>query len=139
MGTERPARGQWRAWYAHCDSLVHQHLSREDKAGTFARRLQREGESLRALLDVRGVEATQNIAARAHRCGGMWRKRTPGTGSEQGHRLVERVLSLRYTCRIRGRPTFPLLVEAVSGLFRGESPDLHWITPHEALPVPSTP
>jgi transposase len=52
---------------------------------------------------------------------------------------VERVLSLRHTCRIRGRPTFPMLVEAVSCLFKGEKPDLSWIIPHEFLPVPSTP
>jgi hypothetical protein len=27
----------------------------------------------------------------------------------------------------------------VSCLCKGERPDLHWITQHEALPVPSTP
>jgi transposase len=69
----------------------------------------------------------------------MWRKRSQGTCSEKGHRWVERVLSLRHTCRIRGRPTFSLLVEAVSCLFKGESPDLSWITQHACLPVPATP
>ena len=139
MGTERPTVGQWRAWYARFDALVHQHLSREDKAGTFARRLHREGESLWTFLDVPGVEATNNIAERAHRFGVMWRKRSQGTCSEKGNRWVERVLSLRHTCRIRGRPTFPLLVEAVSCLFKGERPDLSWITQHECLPVPAIP
>gem|GEM_PF-2326860 len=76
---------------------------------------------------------------RAHRFGVLWRKRSQGTCSEKGNRWVERVLSLRHTCRIRGRPTFPLLVEAVSCLFKGEKPDLSWITSHESLPVPSTP
>jgi len=52
---------------------------------------------------------------------------------------VERVLSLRHTCRIRGRPTFPMLVEAVSCLFKGEKPDLSWITQHASLPLPSAP
>jgi transposase len=118
---------------------VHQHILREDKAGTFARRLQREGESLWTFLDVRGVEATNNIAERAHRFGVLWRKRSQGTCSEKGNRWVERVLSLRHTCRIRGRPTFPLLVEAVSCLFKGESPDPRWITQYECLPVPATP
>jgi hypothetical protein len=51
---------------------------------------------------------------------------------------VERVLSLRHTCRIRGRPTFPILVDAVSCLFKGEKPDLSWLTQHESLLVPST-
>ena len=40
---------------------------------------------------------------------------------------------------IRGRPTFPMLVEAVACLFKGEKPDLRWITQRKSLPVPSTP
>ena len=139
MGTERPTVGQWRAWYARFRALVNQYTTRPDKAGTFARRLEREGESLCVFLDVQGVEATNNIAERAHRFGVLWRKRSQGTCSEKGNRWVERVLSLRHTCRIRGRPTFPLLVEAVSCLFKGERPDLSWITQHESLLVPSTP
>jgi hypothetical protein len=41
----------------------YQHSPCEDKAGTFARRLQREGESLGTFLDVYGVERVY------HRCG----------------------------------------------------------------------
>jgi transposase len=44
MATERPTVGQWRAWYARFTHLLSQQAPREDKAGTFARRLQREGE-----------------------------------------------------------------------------------------------
>jgi transposase len=139
MGTERPTVGQWRAWYARFRALVNQHTAREDKAGTFARRLEREGESLWVFLDVQGVEATNNIAERAHRFGVLWRKRSQGTRSEKGNRWVERILSLRHTCRIRGRPTFPTLVESVACLFKGEKPDLSWITQREPLPAPSTP
>src|SRR5262245_52464855 len=47
-------------------------------------------------------------------------------------------LSLCHTYRIRGRPTFPLLVDAVSCLFNGEKPEVTWITQHASLPVPST-
>ena len=139
MGTERPTVGQWRAWYARFRHLLRQHTAREDTAGTFARRLAREGESLWVFLDVPGVDATNNVAERAHRFGVLWRKRSQGTCSEKGNRWVERVLSLRHTCRIRGRPTFPLLVDAVSCLFKGERPDLSWLTQHESLPVPFTP
>ena len=73
MGTERPTVGQWRAWYARFRALVNQHTAREDKAGTFARRLEREGESLWVFLDVQGVEATNNIAERPLRCGTYYR------------------------------------------------------------------
>jgi transposase len=86
-----------------------------------------------------GVEATHNIAEHAHRFGVMWRKRSQGTCSEKGNRWAERVLALRHTCRIRGQPTFPLLVEAVICLCKGKGPDLRWITRRESLPVCSTP
>jgi transposase len=62
MGMERPTVGQWRAWYARFRHLLRQHTAREDKAGTFARRLAREGESLWVFLDVPGVDATNNAA-----------------------------------------------------------------------------
>ena len=139
MGRERPTVGQWRAWYARFCALLTQHTTREDKAGTFARRLKREGESLWAFLDVEGVEATKNMAERAHRFGVMWRKRSQGTCSDKGNRWGERVLSLRHTCRMRGRPTVPILVEAVSCLFQGQGPALSWITQHEPMLVSSTP
>jgi transposase len=139
MGTERPTVGQWRAWYARCRHLLRQHTARAEKAGTFARRVARAGESVGVVLDVPGVDATNNVAERAHRCGVLWRKRSQGTCSAKGNRWVERGLSLRHTCRRRGRPTFPLLVDAVSCLCTGEMPALSWLTPHESLPVSSTP
>jgi transposase len=42
MSTERPTVGQWRAWYARFRHLVSSTTGRLDKAGTFARRLDRE-------------------------------------------------------------------------------------------------
>jgi transposase len=139
MGTERPTVWQWRAWYARFWHLLRQHTIREDKAGTFAQRLAREGESLWIFLDVPGVESTNNVAERAHRFGVLWCKRRQGTCSDKGNRWVERALSLRHTCRIRGRPTFPLLVEAVVCLFKGETPDLAWITHHESMGASPSP
>jgi hypothetical protein len=45
-GTECPTVRQWRAWYAGCRYLLSQHTAREDRAGTFAWRWARAGESL---------------------------------------------------------------------------------------------
>jgi transposase len=70
---------------------------------------------------------------------GQWRAWSARFCHEKGNRWVERLLSVRHTYRIRGRPTFPLPVEAVSCLFNGETPDLSWITPHGSLPVCATP
>ena len=53
-------------WQARFRALINQHAAREDKAGTFARRLDREGKALWVFLDIQGVEATNNIAERAH-------------------------------------------------------------------------
>jgi hypothetical protein len=57
----------------------------------------------------------------------MWRvvAQTPPRDMQwKGNRWVEQVLSLWHTCRLRSRPTVPLLVEAISCLFTGEKPDL---------------
>jgi transposase len=133
MSTARPTVGQWRAWHARFRHLISSTIGRLDQAGTFARRLDREQEALWLFLDLPGIDATNNVAERAHRFGVMWRKRTRGTYSEKGNRWVERVLSFRQTCRIRGRPTFPLLVEAMKCRFKGITPDLRWITHQEPL------
>jgi hypothetical protein len=34
---------------------------------------------------------------------------------------------LRETCRLRGIPTFPVLVDAVTCSFNGQPPDVSWI------------
>jgi hypothetical protein len=64
---------------------------------------------------------------RALRFAVLWRKLMHGTYSEKGDRWVERILSLRETCRLRGIPTFPILVEAVTCAFKGRHPDTSWI------------
>jgi len=50
-----------------------------------------------------------------------------GTYNAKGDRWVERILSLRETCRLRSRPTFPVLVHAVTCYFNGQPPDVSWI------------
>ena len=50
-----------------------------------------------------------------------------GSYNEKGARWAERLLSLRETCRLRGRPTFPVLVDAVTCAFNGQQPDVSWI------------
>src|SRR5262245_55092903 len=50
-----------------------------------------------------GVEPTNNAAERALRHAVLWRKGSGGTDSQRGSRFVERVLSVRATCRQQGR------------------------------------
>ena len=105
MAKAPPTGGAWRAWYARLCRLIDQYHDRQDDAGKFARRLLREMDSLWVFLAQQGVEPTNNRAERALRYGVLWRKRSLGTASEKGNRWVERILSLRETCRVQARST----------------------------------
>src|SRR5262245_17998621 len=99
-----PGAADWlpSTWYARRCRLIDQYHDRQDEAGRFARRLLREMDSLWVFLAYHGVEPTNNRAERALRFGVLWRKRSLGTASDKGNRWVERILSLRETCRLQG-------------------------------------
>jgi transposase len=125
--TAPPTAGEVQTWYARMVHLLACHRHRRDEAGTFARTLEREMGVLWTFVVEEGVEPTNNRAERALRFAVLWRKIMQGTYNEKGDRWVERILSLRETCRLRGIPTFPILVEAVTCHFNGQHPDVSWI------------
>jgi transposase len=125
--TAPPTSGDVQTWYARMVHLIGQYRHRHDDAGTFARTLDREMGALWTFVVEEGVEPTNNRAERALRFAVLWRKMMQGTYNAKGDRWVERILSLRETCRLRGIPTFPVLVEAVTGYFNGRHPDVSWI------------
>jgi transposase len=127
MATAPPTGGEWRAWYARLCKWIDHYHDRADEAGRFARRLLREMDSLWVFLAQHGVEPTNNRAERAWRFGVQWRKRSLGTASAKGNRWVERILSLKETCRLHARSTYQVLVDAVASLFTNQQPDLTWI------------
>jgi transposase len=127
MATAPPTGGEWRAWYARLCKLIDQYHARTDDAGRFARRLLREMDSLWVFLAQHGVEPTNNRAERALRFGVLWRKRSLGTASDKGNHWVERILSLKETCRLHARATYTVLVDAITNFFHGQQPDLSWI------------
>jgi transposase len=122
--TAPPTSGEVQMWYARMVHLLRQYRPRRDEAGTFARTLERELGALWTFVVEAGVEPTNNRAERALRFAVLWRKLMQGTYNEKGDRWVERILSLRETCRLRGIPTFPVLVEAVTCYFNGQHPDV---------------
>jgi transposase len=122
-----PTAGDVQTWYARMVHLLACHRQRRDEAGTFARTLEREMASLWTFVVEEGVEPTNNRAERALRFAVLWRKMMQGTYNAKGDRWVERILSLRETCRLRGKPTFPVLVDAVTCYFNGQQPDVSWI------------
>lgn len=125
--TAPPTGGAWRAWYARLCRLIDQYHDRPDDAGRFVRRLLRAMDSLWVFLVQHGVDPTNNRAERALRFGVLWRKRSHGTASEKGNRWVERILSLKETCRLQAQSTYTVLVDAVTKLFIGQPPDLTWL------------
>jgi transposase len=48
------------------------------------------------------------------------------TNEKEDHWL-ERILSVRETCRLRAVPTFSVLVDAIACYFNGQHPDVSWI------------
>jgi transposase len=122
-----PTAGEVQTWYMRMVHLLNQYGGRQDEAGTFARTLEREMASLWTFVVEQGVEPTNNRAERALRFAVLWRKIRQGSYNAKGDRWVERILSLRETCRLRGRPTFPVLVHAVTCSFNGQHPDISWI------------
>ena len=122
-----PTAGEVQTWYARLVHLLHQSHARQDEAGKFARTLERELGALWTFVVEKDVDPTNNRAERALRFAVLWRKLMQGTYNEKGDRWVERILSLRETCRLRGIRTFPVLVDAVACSFNGQHPDVSWI------------
>jgi len=50
----------------------------------------------------------------------MWRKISYGTQTEHGNRLVERLLSIRETCRLQGRRLHNYLTAAITADLNGQ-------------------
>ena len=122
-----PDPKQWSDFYTFFLFTVSLWESDETDAGKLSRQLIREIDNLWVFLNHEGVDPTNNRAERALRFGVIWRKRSLGTQSEKGNHWVERILSLKETCRLKAKPTFPVLVDCVKSFFKNALPDLSWI------------
>lgn len=67
-----------------------------------------------------GVEATNNRAERALRHAVLWRKTSTGTQTEHGDRFVERILSIRETCRLNRKRLHPYLISVHTARLTGQ-------------------
>ncbi len=122
-----PTKGQLQAFYARICRMIALYRDSKSEAGKFARSIEGHFDSLFTFLWEEGVEPTNNHAERTIRYAVLWRKRSLGTQSDKGCRWVERILSLRQTCRLQNRSTFATLTEAFASYFKEQPPDLEWI------------
>ncbi len=126
--TKPPTQKQWTNFFSRLVMLLILYETADDDAGRLARSIAGQMSSLWVFLDQEGVEPTNNRAERALRFAVLWRKRSNGTQSDKGDRWVERILSLKQTCRMRSMSPFPILAGAIDAFFKEQKPDLRWIT-----------
>ena len=132
MAKAPPEIKEWNAFYQRLMGIFWLNDKRNDEAGKLVRHLIREVDSLWTFMDSQGVEATNNRAERSLRFPVMYRKRSFGTRQKCGERFIERILSLRQTCRIqiiRACLIFPTTIE-LSGRSRFYQMKLFWYIFH---------
>lgn len=122
-----PTERKWTVFYSELLLNLLLFESADDDAGRLSRSILGEMDSLWVFLEENGVEPTNNRAERALRYGVLWRKRSNGTQSDKGNRWVERILSVKQTCRIKSQAMFPILVDAISAYFKEQQPDMIWL------------
>lgn len=132
MANAPPSKLQWNAFFARLCRLIALYRDHESEAGTFARRIEKEMDNLFVFLSEKGVDPTNNYAERMLRFGVIWRKRSYGSNSDKGCRWIERILSVRHTCRLRKRSTFEVLTEALDCYFKDQNPDIDWLKATQA-------
>jgi transposase len=98
---------------------IHQLLAqgsrcRDQKTRRFCAGLLKHERAFWTFTLVPGVPATNNTAERSLRGPVIWRKTSGGTQTYNGDRLVERLLSMRETCRLQGRRLHTYLTAAIT-------------------------
>ena len=122
-----PGTRKWNNFYTRFLQLLMLHDDLENEAGKLTRSLISVMDSLWVFLDEQGVDPTNNRAERALRFGVIWRKRCFGSQSDKGDRWVERILSLKETCRLQSKSSFNVLTDLVKAYFKEQKPNLAWI------------
>lgn len=99
--------------------------SRDERTARFACGLLGLWPALWTFTRVPGVTPTNNTAERALRHAVIWRKTSHGTQTDHGNRLVERLLSIRETCRLNGTRPHEYLTHLIEASRQGQpSPSL---------------
>ena len=91
------------------------------RTANFATGLLEEYEALWTFCDVGDlqIDPTNNAAERAVRHAVLMRKLQGGTQSDRGSRWIERIQSVRETCRLQQRPVLAWLTHAATAAHHG--------------------
>jgi transposase len=94
---------------------------RHERTASFATGLLEEYEALWTFADVPdlAIDPTNNAAERAVRHAVLMRKIQGGTQSQRGSRWIERIQSVRETCRLQGQPVLAWLIRAATAAHHG--------------------
>ena len=84
------------------------------KTRRFCAGLLDEYDALWTFCEVPGIDPTNNAAERAVRHGVLLRKIQLGTQSDNGNRWIERICTVRETCRLQGRSALGYLQDAAT-------------------------
>jgi transposase len=93
---------------------------RDPQTARFCTGLLDRYDALWTFTRIAGVPATNNTAERALRHGVLWRKTSYGTQTDHGNRAVERLLTIRETCRLQRRRLHTYLAEAIAAHQHGQ-------------------
>jgi len=95
---------------------------RHERTANFAAGLLDEYDALWTFADVPdvGIDPTNNTAERAMRHPVLMRRIQGGTQSERGNRWIERIQSIRETCRLQDRRLLEWLIEAATAAHQGQ-------------------
>ncbi len=92
--------------------------------GTCAKILKQKT-ALWTFIYTEGLEPTNNIAERTLRAYVLWRKMSFGSQSERGNRFIERMMTVRASCRQQNRNVSLFIKEALRAYYgKGEAPSL---------------
>jgi len=82
-------------------------------------------EALWTFIYTEGLEPTNNIAERTIRAYVLWRKMSFGSQSERGNRFIERMMTIRASCRQQNRNVSTFITDSLRAYFgKGEYPSL---------------
>jgi transposase len=87
---------------------------RDPQTARFCTGLLERYDALWTFTRIHGVPATNNTAERALRHAVMWRRTSYGTQTDHGDRAVERLLTIRETCRLQHRRLHTYLADAIT-------------------------